>query len=699
MASSGRHNTRAAAPVNSPAVGGRQPPSDSKGTNGKVLILLNNDLPDWDNVAIFLLFATVVQDLEKKFGKSAVQKLFILELHKVNLGIERIQGKNIPTFLMPMFNALFKADGPVHRAPFDLKVKKDLDRVLERRGISAGSASTFMRADLTKALVDAIVGNEKIMKTLVKDLLNLEKFQVKQKFRDACSCHENWANRCGICKFRYESIKQQMMTCVPSKDPEDLEGSLVAGKYYAQDYLKVLQEHGFLSPDDKVYLDVGGLPHLTAPLEARAEHPGHLVNHPDLVKFYQLQKDTVPSEAQRRENIRDHMQKNLEKNYETRLDDTTISSTGKDRYKKIIDAGKKANKIFFFGGSSMTLLKALISAGLEKKIEFVGQGGVMNTSLNLTGNSFNWDLNPSAAYSVLNRQADKNAGIPEFMLGSTELGKQRLFLGKDLASVFAAGRLNDRFGRRVAAFGVPEVKTNPEKFILDMQSIDVFNASKKAPKPNEVTEAEKTYAGHLSKKVQGADLAAFLAAYSESFRAHCTPYKPKYMFIVKKLDQQGKELDAVERVRFHDENKMTNKREICRSLDGSVTLFMPKTNETEVVKMTSDMIAEVKDAMAKKVAAALHHDTSGTTSTPAAAPSANGPTNGNHKQPNTLASRPKQPAGNNASGAGGMPPLKVKSASASNGAPRRAGAPPAGGMSTPKAAGGKQVRRSEQSGS
>jgi hypothetical protein len=636
-----------------PAVSGPQPLShpEQPSPQKKVLILLNNDLPDWDNVAVLLLFAKVAQHLEQKFGKHAVEKLFLLELHRVNLGIHRLQGSSISTFLKPMFKVLFGEKGPdeekglvqKYRMRFSPQVNKDLDRVLERRRISGGGASTFMRADLSNELVNAIISHDNLIEELIRNLKKDGNFKPNKKFHEPCSCREGQARRCDSCKLRFGLIRDQLMTCVRSVDPKDWAGSLLAAKLYAQDYLKVLMEHELLENDDRFYLDQGGLPGLTAPLEARAEHPGHLVNNPALVEYYQLQMNSVRSDEERRANMRNYMKKMLDPSCEKKIDTSTIN--GKDRYSTIIRKGKQAQKIFFFGGSSMTLLKQLISSGLKDKIEFVGQGvsttpstfpgisyfachllttheqGVNKAlSLNLTGNSFNWDLNPSAAYSVLCRQGDATDKIPEFMLGSTELGKRRLFQGQNLASIFA-GRRNDRFGRRIVAFGVPAAKGDLENFILEAKKIDDFETTRKNSTPEkvklpqdprkekEVAEAQNKYNDYLTRRVQGADLAAFLAAYSKTFRTdHCITYKPEYMFIARKKDKDGKELQAVERVRF-DSHAGKNEGEICMPLNESVTLFMPGPTgkeETEItVKLTNKMINEVKHAMEEKVAAAL----------------------------------------------------------------------------------------------
>lgn len=56
------------------------------------------------------------------------------------------------------------------------------------------------------------------------------------------------------------------------------------------------------------------------------------------------------------------------------------------------------------------------------------------------------------------KHANGTARLRSFQLGTTELGKRVVFKGKDLADCFG-----HRFGRRVAAFGVQTVKTNPER--------------------------------------------------------------------------------------------------------------------------------------------------------------------------------------------------------------------------------------------
>lgn len=133
-----------------------------------VLCVFHNDLVDSDNLTSAVVWAKMVQSAQKEHGPDAVKSFFVFEPHRVNLGIRRIKGTDIPFILMPMCNNLFKKGGLVeqHKAAIQKypAFEADLKKVLDRH--ETNLASTVVRADLTPNLVKAIVKCEPIMKVL-----------------------------------------------------------------------------------------------------------------------------------------------------------------------------------------------------------------------------------------------------------------------------------------------------------------------------------------------------------------------------------------------------------------------------------------------------------------------------------------------------------------------------------------------------
>lgn len=135
-----------------------------------VLCVFHNDLVDSDNLTSAVVWAKMVQRAKKEHGPDAVKSFFVFEPHKVNLGIRRIQGTDIPFILMPMCIDLFKKNGLItqHMAsiPKHKNFGADLKKVQERH--ETNPASTVVRADLTADLVKAIVKCGPIMEALRK---------------------------------------------------------------------------------------------------------------------------------------------------------------------------------------------------------------------------------------------------------------------------------------------------------------------------------------------------------------------------------------------------------------------------------------------------------------------------------------------------------------------------------------------------
>lgn len=133
-----------------------------------VLCVFHNDLVDSDNLTSAVVWAKMVQSAQKEHGKDAVKSFFVFEPHRVNLGIRRVKGTDIPFILMPMCNALFKKGGLVEQHKREMEnydgFAADLKKVLDRH--ETNLASTVVRADLTPNLVKKIVKCEPIMKAL-----------------------------------------------------------------------------------------------------------------------------------------------------------------------------------------------------------------------------------------------------------------------------------------------------------------------------------------------------------------------------------------------------------------------------------------------------------------------------------------------------------------------------------------------------
>lgn len=157
---------------------------------------------------------------------------------------------------------------------------------------------------------------------------------------------------------------------MPPRDPKDWkDDSVLAAKLVVQDFVKTLRGLGVVGQQDPFYLDVNVLNKLDAPLCGRMEHPEWLVNNPPLVKAYkEVMADPGLSEDQRRQKVKALVSEKLDTNCQKAIRKIP------DDYDPIVKAGKQAEKIFFFGGSSMTILDKLVSAGLGPKIDFAGQG-------------------------------------------------------------------------------------------------------------------------------------------------------------------------------------------------------------------------------------------------------------------------------------------------------------------------------------
>lgn len=160
------------------------------------------------------------------------------------------------------------------------------------------------------------------------------------------------------------------------EDPEELKkASITAGKLSAQAVRKLLIKSGLLGKGDKIHLDEGALDVLEAPLCHHMEHPDWLVDHPNLVKKYRRIIRISPHSKKARY---DRMIAAME----SVLNETHQNSILKDGYDKTIEAGKEAKRIFFFGGASMTLLERLVCVELlGSKIEFVGQGVSLSSTV------------------------------------------------------------------------------------------------------------------------------------------------------------------------------------------------------------------------------------------------------------------------------------------------------------------------------
>lgn len=355
--------------------GNQQQPARTTTTNKDfVLCLWNNDFPDCDNALVLDVWMKMVKGAQAAYGEDAVKKLTVFELNRVNLAIDRINGGDVGSVLIPMCSALFnkdgifsKLEGVIEQDPgFNKAVKEDLKKVRDKHAFSF--ASTFMQAGLTRSLVHAMVRNRDIMKALRG--INFKTYEDK-----ACSCDKTRpGTTCNPCNHKNRWIEVQLNKLVPSVDPLGwTEDSVMTGMLVVQDFIKGLNERQLLENDDKFYLDVDGLPEIDAPLERRMEHPAFLVNYENLVPGYQkVMSSSTANEAKKRKDMRDLMEKELEVKYKNMMDKTTLK--GPNRYRLIIDMAKKAKRIIMFGGSSMTLLSRLMSEDCAHKIDFVGQG-------------------------------------------------------------------------------------------------------------------------------------------------------------------------------------------------------------------------------------------------------------------------------------------------------------------------------------
>lgn len=157
---------------------------------------------------------------------------------------------------------------------------------------------------------------------------------------------------------------------MPAREPKTWkEDSTLAAKLVVQDFVKTLRGLGVVGQQEQFYLDVDVLDKLDAPLCRHMEHPEWLVNNPGLVKEYmKVMAESELSEDQRHQKVKTLVTKELDAKVQTAI--RHIPST----YAPIVNAGKQAEKIFFFGGSSMTVLDKLVSSGLGPKIDFAGQG-------------------------------------------------------------------------------------------------------------------------------------------------------------------------------------------------------------------------------------------------------------------------------------------------------------------------------------
>lgn len=157
---------------------------------------------------------------------------------------------------------------------------------------------------------------------------------------------------------------------MPAREPKTWkEDSTLAAKLVVQDFVKTLRGLGVVGQQDPFYLDVEVLDKLDAPLCRHMEHPEWLVNNPPLVKDY-MKVMAVPglSEDQIHQKVKALVTEKLDSDYQKAIHNIPSN------YEPIVKAGQKAEKIFFFGGSSMTILDRLVAAGLGPKIDFTGQG-------------------------------------------------------------------------------------------------------------------------------------------------------------------------------------------------------------------------------------------------------------------------------------------------------------------------------------
>lgn len=133
------------------------------------------------------------------------------------------------------------------------------------------------------------------------------------------------------------------------------------------------------------------------------------------------------------------------------------------------------------------------------------------------------------------KHKDGTARLRSFQLGTTELGKRVVFKGKDLADCFG-----HRFGRRVAAFGVTTIKTNPERANLRGNNYTQYLTKDGAPVA-----------------IMCPDLVALFAVFAEKkFRdTYCRLSPADKMFIVSKegerrIDRKTVRGRSVVRVKF-----------------------------------------------------------------------------------------------------------------------------------------------------
>lgn len=157
---------------------------------------------------------------------------------------------------------------------------------------------------------------------------------------------------------------------MPAREPKTWkEDSTLAAKLVVQDFVKTLKGLGVVGQQDPFYLDVEVLDKLDAPLCRHMEHPEWLVNNPPLVKDYmQVMAASGLTEDQRHEKVKALVKGQLDAECQKAIH--TIPGT----YEPIVKAGQQADKIFFFGGSSMSVLDKLVASNLGPKIDFAGQG-------------------------------------------------------------------------------------------------------------------------------------------------------------------------------------------------------------------------------------------------------------------------------------------------------------------------------------
>lgn len=149
------------------------------------------------------------------------------------------------------------------------------------------------------------------------------------------------------------------------------------------------------------------------------------------------------------------------------------------------------------------------------------QQGTFDPSINLTANPYNFDLTRSAAEQVLRFQATSPEPFKQFILVTTEVGKQVQFTVNELADLrpsTAPGVMDCYYmGLRTGAFGIDANRLGPQRVIMQFGELVERKEGVKTPPTPWPTALNMVF---KNQTVRSPDLCALFAVFSSTFKAH-----------------------------------------------------------------------------------------------------------------------------------------------------------------------------------